>query len=177
MLSGLYERVARQPDGLRLLAGSRLRRRVLAVLHQALDLSRLSQAELAKKLGIRRSAVNQVFRGDGNVRIETLAEYLHEMGFELDVQLVEAGEPRRAALEGRAVRHLSSNLTTATSAAPASITFEVTSSHPVITGPAHSSWPQGSASRLLTPTVSGYWAQSSESGSTTPALMFAGDPE
>ncbi|WP_192757237.1 helix-turn-helix domain-containing protein [Actinomadura algeriensis] len=83
------------------MAASRLRRRVLVLLHKALDLSDLSQADLAKRLGRRRSAVNQVFRGDGNVRIETLAEYLHEMGYELDMRLVVAGEPRAAALEGR----------------------------------------------------------------------------
>lgn len=106
MLSELYERIALQPDGLRLMAASRLRRRVLVLLHKALDLSGLSQADLAKKLGRRRSAVNQVFRGDGNVRIETLAEYLHEMGYELDIRLVAAGEPRAAALDGRQPRKL-----------------------------------------------------------------------
>ncbi|MGW4412627.1 helix-turn-helix domain-containing protein [Nonomuraea sp. NPDC004702] len=66
------------------------------LLHKALESSGLTQSDLAKKLGYRRSAVNQVFRGDGNVRIETLAEYLHEMGFELDAHLVPAGEHRAA---------------------------------------------------------------------------------
>jgi transcriptional regulator with XRE-family HTH domain len=123
MLSGFYERLAADHDGSRLLAGSRLRRRVVVVLHQALELSRLSQSGLARKLGVRKSAVNQVFRGDGNVRIETLAAYLHEMGFELDVQLVEAGEPRAAAVEGRSARPLSFNMAVAASAAPAAMTF------------------------------------------------------
>lgn len=96
MVGGLYERIAKEPGGLRSLASARLRRRVLTLLHKALERSGLTQSDLAKKLGYRRSAVNQVFRGDGNVRIETLAEYLHEMGFELDVNLVAAGEHRRS---------------------------------------------------------------------------------
>ncbi|GAA4102398.1 hypothetical protein GCM10022248_89250 [Nonomuraea soli] len=104
MLGALYERLAAQPDGLRLLAAARLRRKVIKVLHRSLELSGLSQSDLGKRLGRRRSAVNQVFKGDGNVRVETLAEYLYEMGFELDLQLVPAGELRRAALEQREAR-------------------------------------------------------------------------
>ncbi|MEU7883483.1 helix-turn-helix domain-containing protein [Microbispora bryophytorum] len=106
MLNGLYEKIAAQPNGLRDLASARLRRRALVLLHRALEMSGLNQSDLAKKLGVRRSAVNQVLRGDGNLRLETLAEYLHEMGFELDVNLVRAGEPRRAAQENRRVRLL-----------------------------------------------------------------------
>jgi transcriptional regulator with XRE-family HTH domain len=104
MLGGLYESIASTPDGLRSLASARLRRRVLILLHRALNRSGLSQRDLAKKLGYRRSAVNQVFRGDGNVRIETLAEYLHELGYELDLNLVPAGEHRRALEENRVAR-------------------------------------------------------------------------
>lgn len=104
MLGGLYERIAGRPGGGRRLASARLRRRVLVLLHQALEGSGLNQSLLAEKLGIRRSAVNQVFRGDGNVQINTVAEYLYEMGYELDVQVVEAGEHRRAFEEGREVR-------------------------------------------------------------------------
>jgi hypothetical protein len=98
----LYDRVAAIPGGERALAVARLRRSVLAILHRAFNASELdSQAELAKGLRVRRSAVNQVFRGDGNVRISTLAEYLYEMGFEVDVTLVKAGELRTAAVENR----------------------------------------------------------------------------
>lgn len=107
MLGNLYERIAGEPGGLRALASARLRRRVLVLLHRALERAGMNQSELAKKLGYRRSAVNQVFRGDGNVRIETLAEYLYELGFELDAQLVPAGEPRRAAERERRVCMLS----------------------------------------------------------------------
>lgn len=46
-----------------------------------------------KKLAVRKSAVNQVFKGDGNVRITTLAEYLHALGYELRVSVVPAACP------------------------------------------------------------------------------------
>lgn len=98
----LYDRVTALSGGGRALAVSRLRRSVLAALHKAFRNSSLeSQADLAKHLKVRRSAVNQVFRGDGNVRISTLAEYLYEMGYELDITLVRAGEIRDAALQDR----------------------------------------------------------------------------
>jgi hypothetical protein len=42
-----------------------------------------------------------VLRGDGNVRVSTLAEYLYELGFEAKLELVNAGELRQAAMEGR----------------------------------------------------------------------------
>lgn len=98
----LYERIAARPGGERALAVARIRRSVLVILHRAFKASGLdSQSDLAKRLRVRRSAVNQVFRGDGNVRISTLAEYLHAMGFEADLTLVKAGEMRTAALENR----------------------------------------------------------------------------
>jgi transcriptional regulator with XRE-family HTH domain len=98
----LYDRIAARPGGTRGLAAARLKREVLASLHQAFALSGMgSQSELARRLNVRRSAVNQVFNGDGNLRITTIAEYLHEMGYELNVTLVRAGEPRSAAVEGR----------------------------------------------------------------------------
>jgi transcriptional regulator with XRE-family HTH domain len=71
------------------------------MLHIALGASGVTQSALAGMLKIRKSAVNQVLRGDGNLRVKTLAEYLNALGYELDVRLVEAGEPRKAALEGR----------------------------------------------------------------------------
>jgi transcriptional regulator with XRE-family HTH domain len=70
----------------------------LNLLHVALGKAGISQAELASRLGFRKSAVNQVLRGDGNVRISTLADYLHVMGFELELQLVPAGKPREDAV-------------------------------------------------------------------------------
>ncbi|MFC8778845.1 helix-turn-helix domain-containing protein [Streptomyces nigra] len=100
-MKSLYERFAGSDDGAQLLAAARLRREVLRLLHRALEASGLTQSQLAERLNVRKSAVSQVFRGDGNLRINTLAHYLGAMGYELDVRLVNAGEPRAAVLEGR----------------------------------------------------------------------------
>lgn len=104
-MSTLYDRVAAKAGGEAALAAARLRREVLIALHEAFEASGLqSQSELARRLHVRRSAVNQVFRGDGNLRINTLAEYLHATGFELNLTMVHAGEPHQAAIEGRSAR-------------------------------------------------------------------------
>jgi transcriptional regulator with XRE-family HTH domain len=101
----VYNRVLARRGGGRALAIARLKRAVLATLQEAFSLSGIgSQSDLARRLEVRRSAVNQVFNGDGNVRISTLAEYLHAMGYELDISLLRSGEPRAAALEGRSPR-------------------------------------------------------------------------
>jgi len=98
----LYDKVERKPGGKAALASARLRREVLVALHEAFAASDVhTQSEVAERLNVRKSAVSQVFRGDGNLRINTLADYLFALGFELNVQLVVAGEPRRAELEGR----------------------------------------------------------------------------
>ncbi|GAB3337668.1 helix-turn-helix domain-containing protein [Micromonospora halotolerans] len=98
-MSYLYDRLSATSKGARALSAARLRYQVLKVLHRSLEQSRLTQVELAKRLGVRKSAVNQVFRGDGNVRVSTLAEYLHEMGLELAIETVPLGTHRAAATE------------------------------------------------------------------------------
>ena len=65
------------------LASARLRRQVLRALDEGMASAGLTQAHLARRLGKSRSAVNQVLTGDGNLRIETLAEYLEAMGCEV----------------------------------------------------------------------------------------------
>jgi len=97
----LYDAVADTPGGQRRLAAARLRREVLQSLYRALKIKDLSQADLARQLDVRKSAVNQVLRGDGNLRISTFAEYLHAMGYEAQVSIVPAGQPRQRVLEHR----------------------------------------------------------------------------
>ena len=81
-LRGALERTK---GGRGLLAGARLRRRVLQLMEEALSSSGLSQADVARALGCSRSAVSQTFGGDGNLRIDTLAEYLDALGYEAEV--------------------------------------------------------------------------------------------
>lgn len=91
----LYSNFSAQREGEDLLAAARLRYRILTVLHQALTESGITKAELARRLGVRRSAVGNVFRGDGNLRVNTIAEYLSAMDRELAIDAVERGTARR----------------------------------------------------------------------------------
>lgn len=93
-MTGLYEQVLKIPGGGRAIASARLRQSVLVALRLALRESGLSQAELARRLRVRKSAVNRVFQGDGNVRINTLAEYLHELDAEIRFDVLPAGTQR-----------------------------------------------------------------------------------
>ncbi|MFJ9674861.1 helix-turn-helix domain-containing protein [Streptomyces sp. NPDC101221] len=100
-MKNLYERLAATEEGARALAAARLRYEALATIHESLEESGLTQTELARRLGIRKSAVNQVVHGDGNMRVSTLAEYLHALGFELDLNRVEAGTARKRVVANR----------------------------------------------------------------------------
>jgi predicted XRE-type DNA-binding protein len=83
----LRNMIEQLPKGGSILASARLRRQIVKSLNKALDDSGMSQSELARALGKSRSAVSQVLTGDGNLKIETVAEYLHEMGAELNVSI------------------------------------------------------------------------------------------
>lgn len=96
----LYDRVAALPGGGRRLAEARLRHEVRHVLWRAHESSGLTVEQLAAALGVRRRAVRRVLDGDGNITAVTLARYLHAMGFEAEVWLTAAGEPRRKMVEG-----------------------------------------------------------------------------
>ena len=74
----LYERIEARPGGRRDLACARLRRRVEVVLDRA---------------GLR-------VRRPGRLRVDQLAEMLEAAGYELEIQAVQVGDPRRKAKEG-----------------------------------------------------------------------------
>jgi hypothetical protein len=84
----LREELEQLPGGKKRIASARLRRGVIKALHESLEFSKLNQSDLAKKLGKTRSAIGQVFNGDGNVEIETVSDYLFEMGVELQLTLI-----------------------------------------------------------------------------------------
>ena len=83
------------------LASARLRRQVLGALDEGMASAGLTQANLARRLGRSRSAVNQVLTGDGNLRVETLAEYLEAMGCEVILSVHATGDHAAPAPEGR----------------------------------------------------------------------------
>lgn len=97
----LHDRIASSAEGKRELSAARLRYTALKLLHRALDQSGTTKSELASRLGVRKSAVSQVFRGDGNLRLNTLADYLDALGYEAQVELVKAGELRQRAIVQR----------------------------------------------------------------------------
>ncbi|MFJ3381942.1 helix-turn-helix domain-containing protein [Curtobacterium sp. NPDC090217] len=87
-----------------LLSAARLKSRILAILEAALERSELTQVQLADRLGVRKAAVNNVLRGNGNVTVSTLAEYLYALGYEADVTVVMEGEIIASMRERRAPR-------------------------------------------------------------------------
>lgn len=96
----LYDRLASTEVGARALAQARLRRETLRCLHQAQATSGLSIADIAAATGDRRRDIKQAFDGDGNLRPDLVARCLHAMGYEAEITLVPAGEPRRKVVEG-----------------------------------------------------------------------------
>lgn len=97
----LYERLAATPDGARALAKARARHDLLRALCWAVETAG-GPAEFAKQAGIRVGRVRRVLNGDGNVRINLIADWLHAAGFEMEVRLVPAGQPRQDVLDRRA---------------------------------------------------------------------------
>lgn len=75
-----YEERASTPEGRLGLAKAELRYRAVEVIADALERSRLTQKELAERLGVSTGRVSQVLGGDQNLRLNTLAEYLHALG-------------------------------------------------------------------------------------------------
>jgi hypothetical protein len=97
-------RKSRQLDEDVLASAARLRARCLALLNGALRESEIDQVTLAGRLGVGKAAVNSILRGNGNVAINSLAEYLAAMGFEIDMVPVPLGEIEAARDERRAPR-------------------------------------------------------------------------
>lgn len=87
-------------------SSARLRARVLAVLSAALDRESISRTELAKRLGIKKSAVSQVLNGNGNIQLSTLAEYMSALNLEVDLLAVRYGELDAARFARRAPEHI-----------------------------------------------------------------------
>jgi transcriptional regulator with XRE-family HTH domain len=96
----LREQLERLPGGKKRIASARLRRGVIKTLHESLEYSKLTQSDLAKKLGKSRSAVGQVFNGDGNVEIDTVSDYMFEMGVELQLSIIPLDSNYRSVFQG-----------------------------------------------------------------------------
>ncbi|WP_409264000.1 helix-turn-helix domain-containing protein [Microbacterium aquimaris] len=69
-----------------------------------MERDQVKPAELARRLGVRRSAVNSVLKGTGNLTLQTLAEYLGVLGYEVELAPIERGELVLSMRERRAPR-------------------------------------------------------------------------
>lgn len=74
MSKSYFEELAETDKGSQASASARLRFRALSLLHDARAKSGRTQSDLARRLGIRKSAVNQVLDSDGSMKLSTLAE-------------------------------------------------------------------------------------------------------
>lgn len=82
-------------------SGSRLRLRALALIGGAMEKTGTSKSDLAKALGVGRSAVNQLLKGSGNLTLQTLSDYLGVMGFEVELMVTARGEVSASMRERR----------------------------------------------------------------------------
>jgi predicted XRE-type DNA-binding protein len=81
----LIEEIEGTDAGAQGLAAANLAGQVMRLLHQALDMSDLDQRALANKVGVTQGRVSQVFGGDGNMRIASVARYLRALGYEAEI--------------------------------------------------------------------------------------------
>jgi antitoxin component HigA of HigAB toxin-antitoxin module len=79
------------------MAQAEARFRAGEVIHEALDAEGVSQHELAQRLGRTDGAVSQVLWGHRNLTLNTLVEYLHALGYKLQLSAVPHDAPAREA--------------------------------------------------------------------------------
>lgn len=87
----LFDRLTATTEGKRQMAAAGLRYEALKQLNRALLSSGMTQADLARALGVRKSAVSAVFKGNGNLHLNTFAEYMAAMGEEVHLNCAALG--------------------------------------------------------------------------------------
>lgn len=104
--SSYYERRASSPQGRLGLAAAAAAASVSRLLHAAKAASGLSSKEIATGLAVTEGRVSQVFSGDGNLHIATLARFVRAMGYELKISAVpiDKGRPELNLLGRRSRR-------------------------------------------------------------------------
>ena len=81
--------LVRTPEVELRLAQDRLFVDITEAICEALERRGVSQAELAKRCGVSRSAISQRLSGHTNMTIKTVAETLHRLGYGMQVELVD----------------------------------------------------------------------------------------
>lgn len=98
----LHERLSATHDGRRALAKTRLRTQVIEGLWEAVEACG-GEDEFRRRAGLSKRRLRRVSIERRDIRVDELADWLHAGGFELEVRLVPAGQPRADVLERREV--------------------------------------------------------------------------
>lgn len=99
----LYERLSATHDGRRALAKARLRTQVIEGLREAVEACGGGEDEFRRCAGLSKRRLRRVSTERADIRVDELADWLYTAGFELEVTLVPAGQPRADVLERREV--------------------------------------------------------------------------
>lgn len=97
----LYERLSATHDGRRALAKARLRTQVIEGLREAVEACG-GEDEFRRRTGLSKRRLRRGSTERKRIRVDELADWLHAGGFELEVRLVPAGQPRADVLKQRA---------------------------------------------------------------------------
>ncbi len=90
-----YDERAATAEGRRGLACAAARYRAVELIAETLQEEKVSQRELAQRLGKSESAVSQVLGGDRNLTLNTLAEYLDALDHRLELNATRCVEGAR----------------------------------------------------------------------------------
>lgn len=96
----LYERIASTPEGERGLAMARLRRLVFHLIHVAGE--NINDDGMRHRSGLSRRRARAMWHNGGDVTINELAAWLWAGGYEAEIRIVPAGQPRTEVLARRA---------------------------------------------------------------------------
>jgi ribosome-binding protein aMBF1 (putative translation factor) len=82
------ERSARDPEFAIVFKGAQDRRALARALREAREAKHLSQAELARRLGTKQTAIARIESGKFNPRLDNLRAILAALGYALNIQIV-----------------------------------------------------------------------------------------
>lgn len=97
----LIEEIEATQEGAQEMAAAWLAVNIDAMLERALLASGMSQADLARTLGITEGRVSQILSSDGNLRVATIGKVFRALGFQAQLQLEPAGDPGKVQVGGR----------------------------------------------------------------------------
>lgn len=140
----LYEEVADTRAGANALAAADLAIQVSRLLYLAISRTKITQADLAGRLGVTEGRVSQVLNGDGNVHIATLGRFMRAMGYRIQLRAeptegglepIEQQRPRRTREDRRRAAEfsqLAEVVTTISTARPNPVGRWTSSGHPTL---------------------------------------------